>query len=350
MKFPLADWIDGHPACRYQLGSSGMAGSIRHPVPSRKEVSEATIDDLRDRLARRHHVDPRRVFLTLGATEANTAILFFLMQSDSIASHRCRVRYPEYPPLFDTARAAGWRLTESTDPVGVAVISRPRNPEGYLESTDELQQWADGAHHLLVDETFREFSGAPSVTHLDRPLTWVSGSFTKFYAGDDLRVGFVISPEEPREPFARFHGLLFDSLGDYSVAGAIACLRALPRIRRQVRAILDRNVAALVSSLPGARVPQAPVYFDRVPGTDGETVTRRCLAASVLVCPGEMFGDPSGVRLCLTRRSFPRDLKAYLAVRRRLESDRLRRSRAASRAEEVRPRRAGTARDPGGPA
>ncbi len=61
--------------------------------------------------------------------------------------------------------------------------------------------------------------------------------------------------------------------------------------------------------------PVAPVFFDRVRTESGDDLARRCLLASVLVCPGTFFGDPGGVRLCLTRRSFPNDLEAYLRVR-----------------------------------
>lgn len=317
MRFPLADWIDDHSDCRYRLGSSGMAGSIEHPLPTPRQVQNASEDRLREWLARDHRVDPRRIFLTPGATEANMSILLFLARHRS-GSRRCRVRYPEYPPLFDTARTLGWVPTATTRDVALAVISHPRNPEGNLWTWPELEGWAEGAHDWVVDETFREFSGQPSVAVRNPPRCWISGTFTKFYGADDLRVGFVIAPEVDREAFRRFHGLLFDTLPNYSVAGALECLRDRKRIRREVSSILRPNLAAFRAGLPGARPPDGPVYFDRVPRVEGDLVARRCLASSVLVCPGSLFGDPSGVRVCLTQRSFPRDFAAYLSVRRRL--------------------------------
>jgi histidinol-phosphate/aromatic aminotransferase/cobyric acid decarboxylase-like protein len=208
--------------------------------------------------------------------------------------------------------------TEEARRVTIAIISQPRNPEGVLWPRSELEDWVEGTKDWVVDETFREFSGQPSVAVRDRPGCWVSGTFTKFYAADDLRVGWVIAPEDEREEFGRFHGLLYDSLPSYSVAGALACWRARTRLRREVKAILRSNVAALRTGLPDANSPVGPVCFDRVPNTDGDTVARKCLTASVLVCPGSLFGDPTGVRICLTQRSFPRDFTAYLAVRRRL--------------------------------
>jgi histidinol-phosphate/aromatic aminotransferase/cobyric acid decarboxylase-like protein len=315
MKFPLADWIDRHENCRHNLGLSGMKGSIRHPLPTTAAVRSASEDQLRAELADSVGVDPRRVFLTHGATEGNTSVMFFLAHRSRHRSPRCRVRYPEYPPLFDTAVEAGFRLTVSSRPAEVAVVSQPRNPEGDRWSDGELDRWAEGARELVVDETFREFSGNGSLAIRNEPHRWVVGSFTKFFAADDLRVGFVVAPEEAVEEYARFHGLVFNTLSNYSMAGALACLRALPRVRGEVGAVLERNRAALQSAFPKAALPVAPLYFDRLTHESGDSLAQRCLSVSVLVCPGSFFGDPSGVRLCLTRQSFPRDLEAYLAVR-----------------------------------
>jgi len=323
-----------------------MAVSIRHPLPTRGDVRAATEDDLRRELGRLQGVEPRRIFLTGGATEANTAVLFYVRSRDPSGSLRCRVRYPEYPSLFHTAHAAGFSVDDSPRPATIALLSQPRNPEGTLDGHAELDRWATGARHLLVDETFREFSGRPSLAGR-RPRTWVTSSFTKFYGGDDLRVGYVVAPDEERDRFAAFHGLLYDEIAPYSVAGALRCLRSLPRIRAEVRQILATNLDALRSGLPDARSPVAPLFFDRVPGVDGMRVARRCLAASVLVCPGSFFGDPTGVRICLTRRTFPRDFEAYLEVRGRLRAERARATTASP--QRARRRRAGTGRARAGP-
>lgn len=337
MRFPLADWIDAHGDCRYQLGSSGMVGSIRHPVPTRAQVRDAHSEELVQRLADLHEVDPRRVFLAPGATEANTSVLFFLAHRSRSERRRCRVRFPEYPPLYDTARYAGWAPTVSGARAPVGVLSHPRNPEGTVWSWSEIDGWAEGIDELLVDETFREFSGRRSATvGLPRPC-WASGSFTKFFGADDLRVGYVVAPEGSWQDFARFHGLLYDSLPPYSIAGALACLDALPRMRRTVGRVLRANVEALQAQLPGTPSPSAPVCFDRVPGIDGDRVAQACLAASVLVCPGSLFGDPSGVRICLTSRSFPRDLAAYVRVRTGLAGKGLTSRRSDGRRTRARP-------------
>jgi aspartate/methionine/tyrosine aminotransferase len=167
-----------------------------------------------------------------------------------------------------------------------------------------------------VDETFREFAGTRSFLGTDHPRLWVTGSFTKFYAGDPLRVGFLVAPIELSREYARFHGLVTNSLAPYSVAGATRALRDREKIRRRVLGILRPNIAAAHAALPRVLPPDGPVVFDRPEtGEHGTALARRALWSSVLVCPGSFFGDPSGVRLCLTRKSFPKDLAAYLAVR-----------------------------------
>ncbi len=315
MRFPLADWIDDHDDCRHKLGSSGMRGSIRRPPLPDPGPTPPEADELVEALARSVDVDASRVFLTHGATEANAWVAFFLARTRTGSNRACRVRFPEYPPLFDLAHAAGWAVHDDARPAGLAVVSQPRNPEGDRWSAEALFRWADGARHLLIDETFREFARAPSFAAAARPRLWTTGTFTKFFGADDLRVGFVVAPEEAKEGFRRFIGLVSDEIPDRSVAGALELLRRIDDVRAQVDRLMDRNRSALRRALPGTVPPLAPVHFDRGLAESGDRLARRCLEASVLVCPGSFFGEPGGVRICLTHRSFPEDLAAYLRVR-----------------------------------
>src|SRR5271170_5796244 len=78
VRFPLADWIDEHLSCRHNLGSSGMRGSVAHPRPTWEEIRNASAERLVESLADGLRVDPRRVFLTPGATEANAWVTHFV--------------------------------------------------------------------------------------------------------------------------------------------------------------------------------------------------------------------------------------------------------------------------------
>ncbi len=318
MRFPLGDWIDNHRDCRHDLGESGMHGTIAPGLPSRIRFDRGVIDDLRDRLASDLGVSPRRLFLTHGATEANAWVAFHVARRPAGRGNAGRVRFPEYPPLVDLLGTAGFRVVDRAGPAAIAAVSRPRNPEGELWSRSRLFDWAEGARHLLVDETFREFSEEPTLAREGRRGLWTTGTFTKFWGADHVRVGFAIAPPEEAEEFGRFIGLVSDELAPASAAEALALLGRRAKVRREVLRVLDRNRAYLRKADPTAPVPVGPVYFDRTVATT-DRLADRCLAASVLVCPGRFFGDRSGVRIGLTRRSFPRDLDAYLAVRRTME-------------------------------
>ena len=316
-RFPLADWIDTHADCRYDLATSGMRGSIPlSPWPARRPSRESE-PELRDELAQHLGVAPERVFLSHGASEANAWVLGYLRRETARAGQTptVRVRHPEYPPLPDTAQALGFRVRRHPLPAQVAVVSRPQNPEGDLWSEENLARFAEGSRHLLVDETFREFADVPSVAAEGEPRWWATGSFTKFYGADEARVGFAIAPPEAHAPFLRYVGLVSDDLAPGSAAMALVLLRSFGSVRKAVRRVVDRNLRALSASFPGRPGPVAPLFFDRVPGGNGRRLAERCLEASVLVCPGPYFGDPRGVRICLTRRNFPDGVEAYRAIR-----------------------------------
>jgi histidinol-phosphate/aromatic aminotransferase/cobyric acid decarboxylase-like protein len=351
--FPLSDWIDAHEDCRHNLAKSGMIGVVPVPHPSAARVARQTsdqwTDELREALAEYLRVEPRRVFLTHGATEANAWALVFHRHRRRAGNGGCRVRFPEYPPLIDAARGAGFRLREDPGPVPLAILSLPRNPEGIGWTSAELGAWSDGAENLLIDETFREFSGRPSRAEAGTRGVWTTGSFTKFFGADSVRVGYAVAPPEAAEEFARFHSVVADDIPPFSAVAALELLHRRSQISQLVRAIFDRNRAALRQALPAVPSLDGPVYLDRAPGGDGDVLAQQCLAASVLVCPGSYFGAREGVRLCLTRPTFPRNLAAYLVVRRAAARTGGLRSTSAGGRAMARPHPGGTARATAGP-
>jgi aspartate/methionine/tyrosine aminotransferase len=315
VRFPLADWIDAHADCRYNLGGSGMRGTVVVPRPTAAQVRAASEPELRRRLGELVGAAGSRVFLTHGATEANAIVVAYLARRRGARPSRCRVTRPEYPSIPDVARATGFRLTEAPGPVELAFVSQPRNPLGELWTIDRLAAWSEGARATIVDETFREFTSAASLVGRRLPGLWATGSFTKVYGADDLRVGFAVAPESDEADFARYHGLVADEIPPHSVAGALATLDRRDRLLAEVRAIFERHRALWQRATPGGPTLRAPVAFDESIRTDGDRFARRCLRASVLVCPGSFFGRPGGVRVGLTRRSFPRALREYVRLR-----------------------------------
>lgn len=313
-RFPLKEWIDSHAGLRHDLSASGMRGSLRALPASRSRFDHDALSRLEEALARSLGVDPARVFPTHGATEANAVVVGFLAHRARGGARVGRVCLPEYPPLVDLLRAHGYRKERKEGGADLAIVSRPRNPEGDLWPKHRLSAWAEGARALLVDETFREFAGTPSVAVSADHGVWASGTFTKFFGADHLRVGFVVAPPEEVEEFRRFYGLVVDELPPASAVGALQLLERREVVRRKVRRLLATNLASLERLDRRAPRPVGPVFFDRS-APDGDALADAGLRSGVLVCPGRFFGEPAGVRVGLTRRNFPRDLSAYLAVR-----------------------------------
>ncbi|MGI0133159.1 MAG: aminotransferase class I/II-fold pyridoxal phosphate-dependent enzyme [Thermoplasmata archaeon] len=324
--FPLADWIDAHAHLPHNLGISGMVGELASVPRALRTRPTADPSTLRREIARLHGVAPERVFLTHGATEGNALALSFLAfdarRRSGRAPRTASVR-PEYPSLGDVAAVVGCRPARATERPDVAYFSHPNNPTGQFLPLTTVTTMIGRARRTLVDEVFREFSGRRSVAHRsDLPGVWVTGSFTKAFGADDLRVGFVLPCEDDVEAFERHHGLLLDRLPPPSVSGARALLASRSLVLGEARRIFRSNLTYLRGRRPDVPRLDAPVWFDRTGEREGgDRLATRAAGLGVLVCPGSMFGDPRGVRVCLTRRSFPADLEAYLAVRARIVGD-----------------------------
>jgi histidinol-phosphate/aromatic aminotransferase/cobyric acid decarboxylase-like protein len=317
-RFPLARWIFEHRHLPHDLGQSGMRGEIRSYAQVLRDSAEGTPEELRLRLARLQRVPVDRLFLTHGATEANALVLLHLARNRHRRGGeplRARIGRPEYPPLGDTARLVGLETVETGAPAEIAIASNPSNPEGTIRAAAQIRRFADGVGDLLVDETFREFTTAAPVSDTAARRLWRTASFTKAYGADDVRVGFVVVPRGEEESFRETHWLL-DGIAQPSSAAAIALLRYRATLLGEVRRLFRRNLATL-QELEGEVPPlAAPLWFDRPGGArGGDRLAEQAAKRGVLVSPGRFFGDRSGVRVCLTRSSFPDSIVAYRRVK-----------------------------------
>jgi histidinol-phosphate aminotransferase len=321
--FPLGRWVDDHSTARYNLALSGMRGALRSVPRLLRNPPEAGPEDLREALALMHRVDPARVFLTHGGHEANFLALTFLRFSSRNLSHplKIRVDHPEYPPILDIARATRGTIVERTSDADIWVLSNPNNPTGQLRSAQEILEESGPGATVIVDEAFREFTEAHSVLETRSDRLWATGTFTKVYGADEIRVGWLIPPATAAEAYARFHSVAADRIPPSSVRSAVAILAARKEVLRETRQVFSRNLRAAEERLPGVTRSSGPFFFDRGTGSlPGDRVQTAALRRSVLVCSGSFFGDPAGVRICLTRPSFPEDFEQYLAVRKRFTS------------------------------
>jgi threonine-phosphate decarboxylase len=152
--------------------------------------------DLREALAAKWNVSPDQILLGNGATE----LIFFLARTYAGAPICLRVPvFSEFHRAFPNAR-----LTEDVDPhrwptQGVQVLTRPENPTGLLLEYHALRKWLRRTDHTVIaDESFIEFSGAPSLADMteERPNLLVLRSLTKFYALPGLRIGALVASKK----------------------------------------------------------------------------------------------------------------------------------------------------------
>lgn len=325
MSFPLADWINEHEGVPHDLAQSGMKGGLSSVRPFLQRPPSGDPLELRELLAGLHRVAVDRIVLTPGATSANGLVIPYLFRSLSRRRSRrprAALRVPEYPPLWDVAEGAGFRTVRGLGRGDLTVLSNPNNPEGTWRPASELVSYARARTPMLVDETFRQFTEAPSLASRGEPGLWTTSTFTKVFAADQIRVGFVIAPPGEGRAFQDHAELWADKVPFPSLGAATAILRHRTTVLREARQVFQQNLRALRSRLPSVPKLAAPVWFDRgLTGEGTEPFAHRAVRQGVLVCPGRYFRDPSGIRVCLTRRTFPRDLAAYLRLQQGLRSD-----------------------------
>lgn len=315
MGFPLKAWIDDHPGVGHHLAQSGMRGQLRSAERALRRPAQPDPAALHREVARLVGVPPARTFLTHGATEGMSTVVGYL-RGRRRGRVTFRVPSPDYPPFRDVATGLG--MVEASRVANVTLCSDPNNPTGLGRTGREWSALARATQDLVVDETFREFSPRASRARAARPREWVVGTFTKVYGGDSVRVGWVVAPPADADGFGTLHGVAVNEIPPASVGLARSLIGARAAILAEARALFQRNLATLRARVRGVPDLAAPVWFDRGRGgISGDRFARALLDADVLVCPGRFFGDPTGVRLTLTQRTFPADLEAYLRVRQR---------------------------------
>ena len=154
---------------------------------------------LRAVLARTFGLRQENIILGNGATE----LLFFVARM--FPSSRATLAQPafsEFERAFPGARTADLQEPETWAKEGLLILTRPANPTGWSFPLDVLVEHLRCSNgHILVDESFLEFSGLPSAATLleEFPRLIILRSLTKFYALPGLRIGALVSSGEAVE-------------------------------------------------------------------------------------------------------------------------------------------------------
>ena len=170
----------------------GVRAAICQAIDRIAHYPEREPVKLREALAFVLGLDPENIVLGNGATE----MLFFVARMfQSIPVTLARPVFSEFHRAFPDAGTADLRQPETWAKEGLLILTRPANPTGWSFPLDALAGHLRRSNgHTLVDESFLEFSGLPSVATLleQFPRLLILRSLTKFYALPGLRIGALI--------------------------------------------------------------------------------------------------------------------------------------------------------------
>jgi threonine-phosphate decarboxylase len=172
--------------------------------------------------------------------------------------------FSEFHRAYPNAAMARWDDFDAWPTSGLVVLTTPNNPTGRLARADLLQDWLlRTSHPVMVDESFLDFTDAPSVLRLlpRRPDLFVLRSLTKFYAIPGLRVGALVGGEEEiavlrhfREPWQV--NVLAEAAAIASVQDSDYAIRSRSFIEQERQWLMER-----VAQFPGVRVEPSCVNF-----------------------------------------------------------------------------------------
>lgn len=212
-------------------------------------------------LSKQWSVPAAQILLGNGATE----LLHFFARIRREPSVTLVVpTFSEFHRAFPNAAMARWDDFEAWPTSGLVVLTTPNNPTGKLARADLLRDWLlSTSHPVMVDESFLDFTDAPSVLQLlpNRRSLFVLRSLTKFYAIPGLRVGALVGGEKEiavlrhlREPWQV--NVLAAAAAIASLSDSDYALRSRCFIERERPWLMER-----IAQFPGVKVEPSCVNF-----------------------------------------------------------------------------------------
>lgn len=181
-----------------QALTENLRGVVNYPDPNAAELKRA--------LSRRYDVPEKNLVLLNGAAE------FFYLYLNATRPARVVIPVPSFSEYERAARAASCTvkffvtkaaenfalnvdaLRAELSPADCLILARPNNPTGCLPTVEEILRLAEVAT-VLVDESFIDFTDAPSVRKFAAEKISVVQSLTKIFAIPGLRLGFAVVEE-----------------------------------------------------------------------------------------------------------------------------------------------------------
>ncbi len=287
-----------------------------------------------------HYKDLRNAFNGLYSIPGNCDMEFYNGASAGIFS-LFRSLKPEncilYAPIYSEYKKAADLFASKTilvnrldnlyhEPAHASfiVFVHPSTPDGKVYPIESLlQHWKNKASHILIDESFLDFIGAPSVVPLleEYPSLYVLKSMSKFYSGAGIRVGAVISNRENIRVL-RSHEPMW-KLSSFDTRYVIDILKDTDFIHR-TKELTATNSKLLIQILEESGIfekifdSQANFVLAKLKDLNGHDLQDRLADHRILirVCDNFDFLDSSYIRFAVKRQedleSLERALKCLL--------------------------------------
>ncbi|HEO65230.1 MAG TPA: aminotransferase class I/II-fold pyridoxal phosphate-dependent enzyme [Spirochaetes bacterium] len=192
----------------------------------------------------------------------------------------------------------------------LVVFVHPSTPDGNVYPIESLlQHWKNKASHILIDESFLDFTEALSVVPLleEYPSLYVLKSMSKFYSGAGIRVGAVLSDRENIRVL-RSHEPMW-KLSSFDTRYIMDILKDTDFINRTKESTL-KNKSLLIQILEESGLfeeiydSQANFVLTRLKDLNGHDLQDRLTDHRILVrvCDNFDFLSPSYIRFAVKKQ------------------------------------------------
>lgn len=272
----------------------------------RAEASESlrlypdpTSENLRQAIARRHHVSPAEVFVGNGSDE----VLAHTFQA--LLKHDAPVLFPDitysFYPVYCRLYGIGYQelpLTEALEvnvddyrrPNGGIIFPNPNAPTGRLLASSAVERLlqANPDSVVVVDEAYVDFGGESVVPLVGRyPQLLVTHTLSKSRSLAGLRVGYAIGHADLVEALNRvkdsFNSYPLDRFAQAGAAAALEDQGYADQICEKICNSRGRLVAALGQSGFDVVPSSANFVFARHPRHSGAELSARLRERGIIV-------------------------------------------------------------------
>ncbi len=327
--FLLEDWLLRCRGAKIVMDHSGAPPPYKEGFPA--DIDIGTVDEaelegrLIETIARSEGVGRERVALSSGAQNANFLAFQALLSPDDMVA----VENPTYMPIRTVSEgmcrieAFGRVATRDFVPdnreleavlrkgANLLVLTNLHNPSASSLSDSQLKEVMDIASDkeamVLCDEIYREmhYSSPPKPVALLRDNGISTSGVTKLYGLGDLRIGWVIGPEElcSRIELLRLYSMY--RLPVRSIALAIEALKRTEWFRGRVLDLARGNLRIVeewleVETRVRCKLPDGGlmVLLSLPEGVDDLRLSEILMDHfSTSVCPGRYFGIDNHIRV-----------------------------------------------------